>query len=63
MHVTEEGLVVLHDLLVDREGVGEERLVPSLVRFVNTTGLCLTSQSAVIWIVASMDMCPLCWSY
>ena len=27
VHVTEEGLVVLHDLLVDREGVGQERLI------------------------------------
>ena len=27
MLVTEEGLVVLHDLLVDREGVGQERLI------------------------------------
>ena len=27
MLYTEEGLVVLHDLLVDREGVGQERLI------------------------------------
>ena len=27
VHITEEGLVVLHDLLVDREGVGQERLI------------------------------------
>ena len=27
MHIKEEGLVVFHDLLVDREGVGQERLI------------------------------------
>ena len=32
MHVTEKGLVVLHDLLVDREGVGHERLIFGTVR-------------------------------
>ena len=32
MHVTEKGLVVLHDLLVDREGVGQERLIFGTVR-------------------------------
>ena len=32
MHKTEEGLVVLHDLLVDRKGVGHERLILGTVR-------------------------------
>eukprot|EP00966_Prymnesium_polylepis_P215368 4987832-Prymnesium_polylepis.1 len=31
VHISEEGHVVLHDLLVDREGVGHERLIPGTV--------------------------------
>ena len=32
MHVTEKGLVVFHDLLVDCKGVGQERLIFGTVR-------------------------------
>ena len=60
VHVTEKGRVVLHDLLVDREGVGHERLILCAVG--EDYGAVLAEpQSAVMAMVAWMDMCPICW--